>query len=154
MSLNNGDLSDMKKIYIKNKHRLLIWSSVGSDTVNGLWAIYGARLGCVMTVLRQDEWNWTDVRDFKWHDSFWQNNILPKFETEDGCFCEVTGLQWDAFMLRDEINQLGVIMHDELGLNVDLMTAQASHFFKEVYINYPRTEMTLPENKKISSLVQ
>ena len=31
--------------------------TVGEDATNGLWAIYGARLGCMMTNVERREWD-------------------------------------------------------------------------------------------------
>ena len=47
MGLADGDVvkpEDLHKLHDKNFKRLLTWMSVGEDVVNGLWAVYGARL--------------------------------------------------------------------------------------------------------------
>ena len=58
MTLVDGDVVDpnnlMKNVHGKNLKRLLTWMSVGEDVTNGLWAVYGARLGCHMTNVRRD----------------------------------------------------------------------------------------------------
>ena len=49
MGLADGDVvapEDLHKLHDKNFKRLLTRMSVGEDVTNGLWAIYGARLGC------------------------------------------------------------------------------------------------------------
>ena len=71
MSLDMGDVVPIdqfkKRVHYKNYKRLLVWMSVGADTLNGWWCMYGARLGCWMTNFERDNWNWVDVRDFEWH---------------------------------------------------------------------------------------
>ena len=52
-----------QKIWWQNYNRLQTWCNIGSDVDNGLWAIYGARLGCEMTVL-----------------SNWQTNLISDFD--------------------------------------------------------------------------
>ncbi len=46
------------------------WMNVGADVEHGIWAMYGARLGCWMTNLK-DDWDHTNVRDFKYLNSLW-----------------------------------------------------------------------------------
>ena len=57
MGLEGGDVVDpskLKQIHRENYKRLLVWMTVGEDATNGLWAIYGARLGCMMTQMLKD----------------------------------------------------------------------------------------------------
>jgi hypothetical protein len=80
MSLDSG--KKIKKsllkesIFIKNYQRLCIWQSVGADVTNGLWSIYGARMGCYMT--NCSDWDYVNVRDFDWINDFFQNEILKQ----------------------------------------------------------------------------
>ena len=50
MSLDEGKVVKpnefKKRIWPKNYERLITWQNIGADIDNGLWAIYGARLGC------------------------------------------------------------------------------------------------------------
>ena len=133
------------KIHYKNYNRLLVWLSIGADAENGLWAMYGARLGCYKTNLEPD-WDWTLVRDFEWHTEFWENEIAPQFKGEDS-ICPRTGYSYDKTKLITESQRLGSILRNELGLNIAEMNEENSKFFKEVYINPTRTAPLIREDQ-------
>ena len=140
MSLDRGMKINSPKDFIKKMHpsnlkRLLIWCTIGEDVENGIWCIYGARLGCYMTNLT--DWDYTFVRDFKYHTETWNNMIAPKFAGDDH-MCSRTGYRWDEIILRDNIMSLGNILYDEMNLNVCNFGREQSKFFKEVYINPKR----------------
>ena len=58
-----------KEIWWQNFQRLQVWCNIGSDVENGLWAIYGARLGCYHAVLDQDFDN-NLIADYAWFNDF------------------------------------------------------------------------------------
>ena len=139
----SGNLKN--KIHYKNYNRLLVWLSIGADAENGLWAIYGARLGCYKTNLEPD-WDWTLVRDFEWHTEFWKNEIAIQFKG-DHVTCPRTGYSYDKTKLMVESQRLGNILRNELGLNIAEMDEENSKFFKEVYINPTRTAPLIREDQ-------
>jgi hypothetical protein len=152
MTLENGDVvdkRDIKKIHRKNYQRLLVWQSAGADAKNGLWAIYGARLGCIMTNMRRDEWDWTNVRDFEWLNQYWRDHVAPSFAvshaTDPGNqLCDRTGYNWNLSELETVTDMLGQQIRNELKLEIADLDAEGSKFFKEVYINPARVPpMTL-----------
>lgn len=110
-----------KQVHWKNYHRLLTWMNVGSDVDNGLWAIYGARLGCYMTMLT--DWDFLNVRTFSYLNELF-DTTAPKSEQE----------------LIDEIYRLGKALRDDLGIltGPNFMDYDQSKFFKAVYTNPPR----------------
>ena len=75
MSLDQGSrvrADEFKeKIWYGNYNRLQTWCNIGSDVDNGLWAIYGARLGCKMTVL--SDWDTNLISDYDWFKDFFNN---------------------------------------------------------------------------------
>ncbi len=161
MTLDNGDVvgkHNIKKIHRKNYQRLLVWQTVGADAHNGLWAIYGARLGTVMTNLRRDEWDWRSVRDFEWLNKYWANDIAPKFipNSDNGGnrLCERTGYEWNVYELEEEIRTLGEQLRNELGLELADLNDQGSRFFKEVYINPARVHPMARELDVINEMGQ
>ena len=79
MGLEGGDVvdpKDIKRIQPDNYRRLLVWMTIGEDATNGLWAIYGARLGCLMTNVERRKWDWRNVRDFDWLSNFLRKNCF------------------------------------------------------------------------------
>lgn len=136
LALHDGKPMDWRQIAnhnnYKNHRRLLIWMSVGADTLNGLWAMYGARLGCVMTNLKKD-WDYTLVRDFEWHNRFWEKDIVPQFAGDEMCL--KSKFKWSREKLVNEINRLGVLLQQELRLDIATLDEQGSKFFKSSYFN-------------------
>jgi len=122
MSLDRGALAkDIKKIWWQNYQRLLIWSNVGADVKNGLWAMYGTRLGCYMT--NCTDWDYVNVRDFDYLTAFWKNKIESNISEGS---------------LLEEIANLGTELQDNLNLEMAVLDPDASKFFKRVYQNTPR----------------
>jgi hypothetical protein len=90
---------------------LTIWHNVGSDVENGIWAIYGARLGTYMTMLTT--WDHTNVQ---WFDNY-------------------TTL-WHEFKDRDPQTSskfFGEALNDKLGLPMCILDEEQSKFFKRHY---------------------
>lgn len=104
------------KLWYGNINRLCIWSTVGQDIDNGIWAIYGARLGCYMTVLT--DWNYSEISDYD----------------------KVKEI-WDTVSSNDPYNEsvsLGNELNKKIGLDITMLPAEHSKFFKRVYMNPPR----------------
>lgn len=140
MGLDGGDVVDpkhLKNIHKGNLNRLLVWMSVGEDTVNGLWAIYGARLGCHMTNIQRKDWDWKNVRDFDWLTNFFKTELFPEFEGGNE-MCVNTGMTWDWNKLKAKTVELGVDIRGVLDLEISDLDKTASRFFKTVYKNPSR----------------
>lgn len=111
-----------RRIHEANLERLRIWCSVGADIENGLWAIYGARLGC--SLLYQNKIDLKVIRDYDWFHQFWNEHIFTKVvEKQD---------------LLHAIESTGQSLEKLFDLKVMLMDPHASRFFKSVYVNRPR----------------
>ena len=129
MTLDRGKRQEIinpkKQFGKRNYQRLLMWCSVGSDIENGLWSIYGARLGCYMT--NCTDWDYVNVRDFKWLNSYWAEH--------DG--------QTTDKMLPFEIMGIGETLKHELAMSIaDPFTVEQSKLFKSLYTNPPRMKNT------------
>ena len=125
MSLDEG--KKIKKIllkesmFIKNYQRLCIWQSIGADVPNGLWSIYGARIGCYMT--NCTDWDYINVRDFDWINDFFYNQIAK----------DITDKNIEA-----EILKLGNKIRKDLNISICELDATQSTFFKDMYTNPDR----------------
>jgi len=118
MSLDRGDKAvDIKRVWWQNYQRLLIWCNVGADVKNGVWAMYGARLGCYLTSCT--EWDYTQVRDFEYLTDYWKKHV----ENVD---------------VEDELEGIGNNLRQNLNLEIADLNSNASKFFKSVYHNTPR----------------
>lgn len=137
MGLENGNVVDpekLKLIHVENYKRLLVWMSVGEDITNGLWAIYGARLGCHMTNVQRTTWDWRNVRDFDWLSKYFMEQLFPKFANGDQ-LCINTGVTWDLDKLKEETVRLGSEIRGALDLEISDLDPTASRFCKAVYKN-------------------
>ena len=142
MSLDEGIKlkgKPLTMLHDKNLKRLLIWMTVGADALNGLWAIYGARLGCFMTNSKgwaadTGGWDYTLVRDFKWHAQHWKRDIWPKIKD-------------NRKLLVSKIFDLGHIIRKDLNLPITEMSPENSKFFKQVYVSPTRTAPLIREDQ-------
>ncbi len=161
MSLNQGgkvDPDNFKKIiWSGNYKRLITWASVGADVDNGLWAMYGTRLGCYMTNLT--DWDYVNVRDFEYLNNFFENTIRQKFfalpADRDIEKCYKSGYSWNKAALWDEIADLGEKLRKGMGIEVAELSDTDSKFYKAAQHNVPRmnkmfTEEELNELRKLN----
>ena len=115
MVLDKGarpDINTFKETVVsRNLNNLTIWHNVGADVENGMWAIYGARLGTYMTMLT--EWEHTNVQ--------WFDNYI---------------ILWEEQIHRDperEATLIGEALYDKLGLPMCTLSSKQSKFFKRHY---------------------
>lgn len=121
MSLNRGAKTDnIKSVWWQNYQRLLIWMNIGADVKNGLWAMYGARMGCYYTMCT--EWDHIQVRDFEYLKGLWTEEAS---KTNDD-------------NLLESLSDLGQKLKTQLQLEVADINPDGSEFFKKVYQNTPR----------------
>lgn len=114
MCLDRGakpSLADFEsKVASRNYDNLCIWQSIGRDIENGEWAIYGARLGTYLTMLR--DWDYTQVQDFEYLRQLWDSF---KNDNIDACM------------------RVGETLKTRLGLPIAELDAEQSKFFKHHY---------------------
>ena len=119
MSLNEGmPVDDVQKIWWQNYERLLVWCSVGADVDNGEWSMLGAREGAYLT--NCTEWDHTNVRDFDYLTSHWNNNH------SDGEFPQT------------DFDNYARSLYEECGLEIATLDKEGSRFFKRVHRPSPR----------------
>jgi hypothetical protein len=115
MVLDKGakpSINDFKnRVANRNLNNLTIWQNVGMDVENGVWAIYGARLGTYMTMLT--DWEHTNVQ---WFDNY--------------------PVLWEEYKDYDPLEQaeeIGLSLKAKLGLPMCTLGAEQSKFFKRHY---------------------
>ena len=117
MSLNRGKVvDDLKSIWWQNYNRLLIWTMIGADVENGLWAILGARSGLFMNMCT--DWDHVQVRDFNYLNDLWETS-----------FAAIEDIEY-------EIGTYGIKLIDKLSIPIAEapLDAQQSKFFKSIYV--------------------
>jgi hypothetical protein len=114
MSLDRGSRPTLeefnRRVVSRNYDHLCIWQTVGADNENGFWAIYGARIGTYMTMLK--DWDHRQVQDFDELARLW-----TVFENHGA----------------DECTQVGDMLRTRLGLPIVDMDPAESQFFKHHY---------------------
>ena len=109
---NKPSITDFKEsVASRNLNNLTIWHNVGADIENGMWAIYGARLGTYMTMLT--EWDQANVH--------WFDNYVELWEPQKDKNPEIAA----------EI--VGDLLSDKLGLPMCYLSPEQSKFFKRHY---------------------
>jgi hypothetical protein len=101
-----------ERIWWHNTHRLRMWSTVGAHEENGLYAVYGARLGTWMT--NCTDWNYVDVRDFEVLKNIYNENVLHG-------------------SLEADIKELGNKLKTHLGLDYPYLDAVQSKYILDLY---------------------
>jgi len=107
-----------QRIWWHNIHRLRMWSTVGAHEENGLYAVYGARLGTWLA--NCTDWNYIEVRDFEILRGIWNQYGRP--------YEEVKGQG-----LEDAIQDLGEKIKHQLGLDWPWLDAQQSKYTLDLY---------------------
>jgi len=121
LALNQGkkpeNLDEFKRLHWRCLHMLYVWTMIGADVENGLWAIYGAREGLYKTMCT--DWDYINVRDFEYLNDMWGNRYSKVTEE----------------MLPYEVQGLGITLMNELELPIaeHPLNAEQSKFFKSVY---------------------
>ena len=133
MSLDSGRKMTPKefirRIWIYNLHKLMIWCSVGAHVDNGIWSVYGARMGAHDVNLT--DFDHTEIRDYDWFADKWQQ-VKDNDPVTHGV-------------------ELGELLRRGLNIDISDLDAQQSKFFKTIYINPPRPLIGLDQIRHLSS---
>ena len=109
-----------RHVWKGNADRLAVWCSVGADIEHGLFAIYGARLGCAM--LHFDGWNPISINDYEGFKRWWADVIAERL---------ALGVDHQT-RLRHEIRREGNRLRRGLGLRIADLDAEGSIFYKSI----------------------
>jgi len=108
-----------------NVHRLQIWSTVGSHKENGLWAIFGARLGWWSSLI--GKFDHSVIRDYEWFDHVFEGiNVISDENFGEG------SRQLNGMSLEEKIIWLGNELGNYFSLKLPLLDEKASDFFQSV----------------------
>ena len=107
-----------EQIWWHNIHRLRMWSTVGAHEENGMYAVYGARLGTWLA--NCTAWNYVEVRDFEILRGIWEQYGRP--------YEEVNGDGLDT-----AIQDLGEKIKQQLGFDWPFLDAAQSKYTLDLY---------------------
>lgn len=140
----------IREIWYGNYNRLQVWCNIGADVDNGMWAIYGARLGCKQAVLT--DWDPNLISDYDWFKDYFHNHILPRFPGTE--VCPLTKVKFNTEMLNIAIKDLGEELNSEIN---EMMlfdpTPEISKFFKKTYVA-PKRWGVMVREKQIQDLLE
>lgn len=108
-----------QQIWWHNLHRLQQWATVGSHIENGIYAVYGARLGTWLA--NCTDWNYVEVRDFEILKSIWNQYGKP--------YEEVNGEG-----LIKAVKDLGEKIKHQLGLDWPWLDSSQSQYTLNLYL--------------------
>ena len=120
-----------ERVWWHNIHRLRMWSTVGAHEENGIYAVYGARLGTWLA--NCTEWNYVDVRDFEILKDIYHDYAKP-YEDDNN-----QGL-------IEEIKSLGDKISIQLGLHWPWLDADQSKYTLDLYIETMNLSNTYLKN--------
>jgi len=120
-----------ERVWWHNIHRLRMWSTVGVHEENGIYAVYGARLGTWLANCTQ--WNYIDVRDFEILKDIYHDYAKP-YEDDNN-----QGL-------IEEIKSLGDKISTQLGLHWPWLDADQSKYTLDLYIETMNLSNTYLKN--------
>jgi hypothetical protein len=101
-----------ERVWWHNIHRLRMWSTVGAHEENGIYAVYGARLGTWMA--NCTDWNYVDVRDFEILKNIYNENVNHN-------------------TIIDDIKDLGDKLKINLGFDYPYLDSQQSKYTLNLY---------------------
>ena len=107
-----------EQIWWHNIHRLRMWSTVGAHEENGMYAVYGARLGTWLA--NCTEWNYVEVRDFEILRGIWEQYGRP--------YEQANGQDLDT-----AIRDLGEKIKQQLGFDWPFLDAAQSKYTLDLY---------------------
>jgi len=111
-----------------NRQRLQVWCSLGRDAEYGMWCIYGARMGCLATLMQDIDL--ALLADFDVFGAFFDAGVAAQLRGTERS-CPFTGLHWNDDALADASRTLGQRL-GELGLEVAELGPEQSAFFKQI----------------------
>lgn len=111
---------------------LRIWCSVGSHARNGMWVLYGARLGLWMRH-RAPDWSVRRVNDYGWLSGFWATTVLPRFAPAVPPR-SASDARWDDARLEAEVAALGTWINGTIELEVADLAPEESRLVAEAGI--------------------
>ena len=125
-------LEIQERIWWHNIHRLRMWATVGTHEQNGIFAVYGARLGTYMT--NCTDWDYVQVRDFEYLRDLYNESVF-KYEN-------------DILSLIEETKTLGEKLKMELGLYFPYLDSDQSKYTLDLYTETLELNWTYyrPEN--------
>ena len=133
MALDRGMLPDLSKplgnqIHSKNYQRLLVWTMVGDDVENGIYACLGARYGLLQ--VSDSQFDITSVNDLNSVDAVF-DELCRKMEASQLSPVEMA-------------NHMTTTLQHRFSLDIgDVFTPDQSRFFKQVYVAPPRVDNPL-----------
>ncbi len=112
---------------------LTTWANLGQHAQNGMWMIYGARLG-LWAAGTWETWDIRQTHNYNWFQQFWDSYVLPRIGP-GGVFCPLTKLTWSSERLASECQSLGHSLSDRMSLAFADIEPEASWLMVEAQMS-------------------
>jgi len=122
-------------IWPTNLQRLDLWLNVGADAPNGLWTLYGARLGCWLVNFA--DLDVTVINDLDWFDHYFEAELEPRFGPAAATVTSDPEVPDPRLVAA--VAELGDQLQRRSGLRIVELCAAASALFKLLYQPPPLT---------------
>jgi len=116
-------------VHARNLRRLLVWTSVGADVENGLWAVYGARCGVAAANI-ESTFDLAQISDYEWFKNYFYTEIAPQFSGDGSQRCRRTGQLWEPALVHAASSALIEPVARQTGLLMVDLGAEQSAWFK------------------------
>lgn len=115
---------------------LRIWCALGRQAENGLWLIYGARLGLRLP-LEHSDWDPRHVNSYGWLAEFWRRRIYPRF-VRGGARHLTSDNAWSEGLLEPECSLLKDWINAKLPISLADYSAEQSALLVQSGVFSPR----------------
>lgn len=122
----------------ENRERLWVWCNVGADVTNGLWSVYGARMGLKYNAVEM--FDYKVISSYEWFEHLWLNKVIGRYRIEKSQAFSYSGAPEELYQ---EIKKLGAVLTQELPINMTFHNSYGSEQFKENYKNPIREGLLL-----------
>jgi hypothetical protein len=149
MSLEWGRQVDLdeknfdRRIGRQNRQRLKIWCEIGNDSINGCWAVLGARLGLIKNVI--EKFPYESINYYQWIDNYLEKEVLPYLGVSEA---EVLASTWSKKTLLAYMRDLRRQINEKLPMGLRDYSAIESLRFKQSFQN-PSRQGLLGRNPRL-----
>ena len=117
----------------QNRLRLKAWCELGNDSINGCWAILGARLGLMKNAI--ENFDYSAINSYEWIDKYFIGEVLPRLELS---LEPIESLNWKRSGLTKFLKEIGEVINRNLPIDLQEVSPKESLEIKRDFRNPSR----------------